>query len=189
MKRFLLFLLAAGMSMPVWSLKDNIFFVQAALGSGTTIYGDKEIAERNAELTAAGYTRIYLAGDVSVGIMADEYIRFCVGAVTADDFFLHRDSYRFYLDYAFFTGILLYPGLSGLSFSVDYLVGQRADFAKNETVALSPWGNGFRFLVEYDFNPDRPGFAPVIGGSWRYMPRGADTSDHILSLYFRASIR
>ncbi len=172
-----------------WSLDSNILFMQGSVGTGTTIYGDSAITELNKSLTEEGFSRLYLSGDVSFGILADRYIRFCVGAVTADDFFLHSESYVFYLDYAFFTGIRIYPGLSGLNFSVDYLVGQRADFAKDTDINLTPWGNGFRFLVEYDFNPDRPGFAPVIGGSWRHMPRGTDTSDDILSLYFRASIR
>ena len=50
------------------------------------------------------------------------------------------------------------------------------------------WGNGFRFLLEYDFKSGNTGLAPIIGGSWRHIPRGG-SSDHILSIYFKLLYR
>ncbi|MDY4708275.1 MAG: hypothetical protein SO390_07935, partial [Candidatus Treponema excrementipullorum] len=68
------------------------------------------------------------------------------------------------------------------------LIGRRNDFIDMVSIGkLQPatqWGNGFRFLLEYDFFYNNKGVSPVVGAAWRHVPRGG-FSDNALSVYLK----
>jgi hypothetical protein len=72
---------------------------------------------------------------------------------------------------------------------LEYNTGRRSNFYNlnsfNSPESYSTnWGNGFRFVTEYDFSFNTEGLAPVVGISYRRMPRGG-FADNIFSFYFR----
>lgn len=197
MKRFLSVFLFLFISLFVFAESvssdgGRTVFFNGSIGTGTVIYGNKDITNNIDNLVKEGYSRFLLSGDLGLGIAADEHIRFTVGTTLACDFLTKSGGdYSNYLDYSFFCGIRLYPSSTGFNMAAEYVVGRRSDFVSVETkqtVSNTMWGNGFRFLVEYDFKHDSSGFSPIIGGTYRYMPRGSYV-DHILAVYFRFTVR
>ena len=48
----------------------------------------------------------------------------------------------------------------------------------------TPWGNGFKFLIEYNFaHSGSSPYLPTVGGYWKHMPRGNSTYDNQLCIY------
>lgn len=170
-----------------YALADNRIVLGASVGTGAVFYGDDSISD-----LGDGFSRFVFEGDVSAGFVLDSMVRFVLGAVSACDFHVQNGSYANLIDYAFYGGIRVYLGLAGLCVGVDYALGRRTDFVQlgdeRDGVSSTGWGNGFRFLAEYDFTSGGTGFAPVVGCGWRHMPRGG-SSDNIISLYFRIAYR
>ena len=100
--------------------------------------------------------------------------------------YLNNDYYSNSLDYAFSAGFQFYPHTTNLSFSIFYSIGTRTDFVKLperfEQIEKTKWGNGFKIAVEYDFISGG-GIIPVLGAYYRFMPRGYDKYDNILSIH------
>lgn len=177
---------------------------QLSLGTSAIIYGDEDFRTFNKSLLASDYKRFVFTVDVSGGIVLDDHVRLQLGSILNYDSFITKSFNSIYLDYNFYTGIRVYPALSGFNFGIDYVVGRRSNIFKlpevevEEAEALTPsaqdfgvhtsWGNGFRFSAEYDFKYDTTGFAPIIGVSWRCMPRGT-THDNVLSVFFKILFR
>ncbi|MBO5137032.1 MAG: hypothetical protein J6B81_00850 [Spirochaetaceae bacterium] len=157
-----------------------------SFGTAAVSYGDEERKSMGKNLN-----RVVLEGDVALGFVLAKPLNFSIGAVSLCDFRFQDGQHFNLIDYAFYTGIRLYPGIGGLRAGIDYMLGRRTDFINIESVAKevysTQWGNGFRFSVEYDFSYGVDGFAPMIGGSWRHMPRGG-YSDNIFSIFFRCNI-
>lgn len=166
---------------------ENRVTFGGSVGTAAVIYGDKQLTDGT-----SGFTRLVVEADASVGFLLDPMIRFLIGGVTTCDFRFQGSEHCNLIDYAVYSGIRLYPGLAGLCAGVDYVLGRRSDFiavgSGQDGVRSTDWGNGFRFLVEYDFTAGGTGFAPVVGCAWRRMPRGT-YADNIISLYFRMAYR
>jgi len=103
------------------------------------------------------------------------------------DFKWTSSDYANSIDYSFFGGVKIYPGLGGLNFSIAYCFGNRSDFLKidgEKDIFQHSWGNGARFSLEYDFNYLKAtNIKPIVGGYYRFIPRGNYVYDHILCAY------
>ncbi len=186
---------------------------QVSLGTSAIVYGDKEFRAFNKTLLSDDFKRFVFTVDAAGGIVLDEHVRFAFGSLLNYDSFVQSRYNAIYLDYNFYTGIRVYPELEGFNFGIDYVVGRRSNIVKlpfsysntdvsstististtgDVLIALpedhTPWGNGFRFTAEYDFMHNSTGLAPMIGVSWRCMPRG-DVYDNIFSVFFKMLFR
>lgn len=160
-----------------------------AIGTAAISYGDKESKDLSKKLSNDDFTRLILSGELGVSIKMDKSIRFVAGGNLVYDSFLKGSQNVFFLDYAIFGGLRIYPGLGGFNFGLEYNTGRRSNFYNltDYTVPESystNWGNGFRFVTEYDFSYYTEGLAPVIGISYRRMPRGG-FADNFFTFYFR----
>lgn len=153
-----------------------------SLGTAAVVTDDAVV-----RTVAEDFHRVVLEMDATAEFVLHPAIRIALGSILLTDFKFKDGQHYNSLDYAFYSGLRVYLGLGGLRAGIDYNLGRRTDFIEmalvDDTVSTS-WGNGFRFLLEYDFKSGGTGLAPIIGGSWRHVPRGG-SSDHILSIYFK----
>lgn len=163
--------------------------IHFGIGTAAISYGDTETKEVVANLLADDFTRLILSSELGVSLKLDKAIRFIAGGNIVYDSFLKGSQSAFYLDYAFFGGLRVYPGLGGFNLGLEYNTGRRAniynlsDYSVSESYSTN-WGNGFRFVAEYDFSYYTEGLAPVVGFSYRRMPRGG-FADNFFTFYFR----
>ena len=160
-----------------------------SFGTAGISYGDKETNSVIAPLQDDEFSRLILSGELGFSAKLDEAIRFVAGGnLVLDSFFLGSQN-AIFLDYALFGGLRVYPGLGGFNLGLEYNTGRRTNFFNLED-EMTPesfsthWGNGFRFVTEYDFSYYTEGLAPVIGISYRRMPRGG-FADNFFTFYFR----
>lgn len=160
------------------------------IGTAGILYGDDSTKKLTKTLTNDEFSRMILSGELGFSIKLDKSIRFVTGGNISYDLFMKNSQNASFLDYAFFGGLRVYPNLGGLNFGLEYNIGQRANFYNlvgyEATSGLTNWGNGFRFVTEYDFSYYTEGLAPVLGISYRRMPRGG-FADNFFSFYFRLS--
>lgn len=163
------------------------FAYGGSLGTALVVHGDESLRSYFDTLHC-----VVLEVDGTMEFILHPSIRIAAGSILLADFKFKDGNYYNSLDYNFYGGVRIYPGLGGLRLGVDYNLGRRTDFIDispvNE-VKSTAWGNGFRFLLEYDFRYTKTGLLPMLGGSWRYVPRGGNTADHTLSIYFKLLYR
>lgn len=160
------------------------------IGTAGILYGDDSTKELTKTLTNDEFSRMILSGELGFSIKLDKSIRFVTGGNVSYDLFMKNSQNASFLDYAFFGGLRVYPNLGGFNVGLEYNIGQRANFYNlvdyEATSGLTNWGNGFRFVTEFDFSYYTEGLAPVVGLSYRRMPRGG-FADNFFSFYFRFS--
>lgn len=160
------------------------------IGTAGILYGDDSTKELTKTLTNDEFSRMILSGELGFSIKLDKSIRFVTGGNVSYDLFIKNSQNASFLDYAFFGGLRVYPNLGGFNVGLEYNIGQRANFYNlvdyEATSGLTNWGNGFRFVTEFDFSYYTEGLAPVVGLSYRRMPRGG-FADNFFSFYFRFS--
>jgi hypothetical protein len=181
-------IVSAFLVMPVFAAeKKNIGF-EAGVGSGFIIYGDSRVREQNSSFNASN--QVILAGTGSALLPLADSVFLAAGLDTTVDLRWKGSKYINYWDYAGTVGFRIYPGLRGLAATVEYALGRRSDFlcpdGTDESIENTAWGNGFKLGVEYDFSSGTGNLAPVLGTSWRHMPRGG-SSDNCLVVYFKVS--
>lgn len=158
------------------------------IGTAGILYGDDSTKELTKTLTNDEFSRMILSGELGFSIKLDKSIRFVTGGNISYDLFMKNSQNASFLDYAFFGGLRVYPNLGGFNVGLEYNIGQRANFYNlvdyEATSGLTNWGNGFRFVTEFDFSYYTEGLAPVVGLSYRRMPRGG-FADNFFSFYFR----
>lgn len=163
------------------------FAYGGSLGTALVVHGDESLRSYFDTLHC-----VVLEVDGTMEFILHPSIRIAAGSILLADFKFKDGNYYNSLDYNFYGGVRIYPGLGGLRLGVDYNLGRRTDFIDispvNE-VKSTAWGNGFRFLLEYDFRYTKTGLLPMLGGSWRYVPRGGNIADHTLSIYFKLLYR
>ena len=184
MKRFVCIIVAI-FCISLASASGKFNFMWAA-GSSGTIYGDSDFTTRFDRYKARGCKNIVLSGEFGIRLAFTDNIAFTFNAIVNADTLTNLSDFCLFLDYGLSSGVKIYPGLGGLNFGMEYVTGMRADLVKGETDTSSSWGNGFRFLLEYEFENLINKFSPSLGFSWRRMPRGNSAADHILSFYIRA---
>ena len=176
------------------------------MGTGVSIYDSSADELRKNLLTGKDYKRIVTGLTLDTNLNISDPLKIMFGAEAFSDFLWDKINYYNTLDYSFFTGIKIFPGKSGLNFSISYILGNRSDFyteiietpteelnedgtpvtkqslaKRNNTKA---WGNGFRLAIQYDFMQSRSyKVKPVAGAYYRCVPRGNYNTDHILCIY------
>lgn len=160
-----------------------------SVGTSALFYGDPAITDLNENLKKEDFINLVLSGEYGARIQLDERIDFIASAYLALDSYAKRTDAILRLDYGISGGVRLTPGLGGLVLGCEYCTGQRADvdsLSDDDTVwSTTQWGNGYRFLFEYDFSALTSGIAPVIGVSFRSVPRGNNCTDRNLAFYIR----
>lgn len=158
------------------------------IGSGFIFYGSDDVRDENSSFDASN--QIILATNASALFPLADSVFFAAGADSTFDFRWRGGDHLNRWDYAGLVGFRVYPGLAGLICSVEYALGRRTDFTnfddKDEVVDSTSWGNGFKLGVSYDFTGGNGTFAPILGASWRHMPRGG-YSDDALVIFFKVS--
>lgn len=159
------------------------------IGSGYVFYGNDGVRDRNKLLSDAN--QVLLCMNTGALYRIAPHVYFCAGVDSMLDLRWSGGDHINLVDYAGLIGFHIYPGRSGLVGTVEYALGRRSDFisvdggTKLDDVYHTGWGNGFKFGLAYDFARTGLGFAPVIGASWRHMPRGDDSNDDIIAVFFK----
>ena len=172
------------------SASENLFSVSAGLTSGVPIYGTNSVASTGSEIEKGN--RVILGSLLSLNLNPLKQVTFYLGNDILWDITWNANDKSSKLHVSFPLGIKVYPGLGGLNVGLAYTLGFRADNIKVESIGeyneTSPWGNGFKFQVEYNFAHDgKSRYLPSIGGYWNLMPRGNDSYDNLIVLYIAAN--
>ena len=173
--------------------KDRNFFgFQFGIGATIPLYADKAVWENHSKMNDESFARFIIGSDVGFSFKLAKPLFLVFDIESCADFSWNNDYYSNSLDYAFSAGFQFYPHTTNLSFSIFYSIGTRTDFVKLperfEQIEKTKWGNGFKIAVEYDFISGG-GIIPVLGAYYRFMPRGYDKYDNVLSIYFRLAFR
>ena len=183
-KRACLFLLLVFGSVSLFAATIGYEF---GIGSGYVFYGSEGTRDRNKLLSDSNQVLLNVNTGALYRIAPQVY--FCFGVDSMLDMRWSGGEHIHLIDYAALAGFHIYPGFAGLVGTVEYAFGRRTDVitldnADDEESHSTAWGNGFRFSLAYDFSHNGVGWAPVIGASWRHMPRG-DSNDDIIAVFLR----
>lgn len=166
---------------------NKIVGFDVGLITGIPVYGDSSSPYKN---------RVIIGSDGDVSLKVGEPLKILFGYDLIGDINWDKNRHSNHLDYAFWTGIKVYPGFGGLNGTLAYALGARTDFIDEEivneegslenrsVVETTAWGNGFKIGIEYDFlhNSDKKTM-PALGFSYRLMPRGGKSYDNIFAFY------
>lgn len=175
--------------------KGKLFNFGVGLSSGFPIYDSGYEKTVTKYFSGAGY-RIIIGADARVELNVIKQLSFFTDTNVLADFNFSKDEYFNSVDLSFSSGIIFHPGLGGLACGIGYSLGTRFDFysllsSTNEklfastdyTVKKNDWGNGFKLFLEYDFSYNSKYKFPTLGVNWRFMPRGNDFYDNVITLY------
>ena len=190
MKKFLSILIISLIACSALSATERLFSFSAGLTSGVPIYGTNSVASTGSEIEKGN--RVILGSLLSVNLNLIKQVSFYLGNDTLWDITWNASEKSSKLHVSFPLGIKVYPGLGGLNVGLAYTLGFRADNIKvdeaGEFNEISPWGNGFKFQLEYNFaHEGKSQYYPSIGGYWNLMPRGNDSYDNLIVLYISAN--
>ena len=170
--------------------KENLFSFSAGLSSGVPFYGTNSVVSTGTEIEKGN--RVILGSILSLNLNVIKQVSFYLGNDTTWDITWNAAEHSSKLHVSFPLGIKIYPGLGGLNVCLAYTLGFRADNIKVDSIGeynnTTPWGNGFKFQVEYNFaHEGKSQYLPSIGGYWNLMPRGNDSYDNLIVLYISAN--
>ena len=191
MKKILFLILSIFVSSVIFAQEKFLGF-DFALVTGLPFYGSSEIRNFNSNVSS-NPNRIVIGSKADLTFKLIQQLKLVFGSSCLADFNWNGADYSNHFDYDFFFGVKIYPNLAGFNFGLGYLLGERIDFVNTSVDEkqnlFSAWGNGFKFLAEYNFAHD--GFSkylPTIGCSWTYMPRGNYEKDNLLTFYLAANL-
>ena len=172
------------------SAKENLFSFSLGLSSGVPIYGTNSVISTGSEIAKGN--RIILGANAAVNLNLIKQVSFYLGGDALWDYTWNSVDYSSKMHVNFPLGIKIYPGLGGLNVGLAYTLGFRLDNIKVESLGeyneTTPWGNGFKFQLEYNFaHEGNSQYLPSIGGYWNLMPRGKDSYDNLIVLYVAAN--
>ena len=165
---------------------DRLVRLDAGVASGYIFYGDEQVPALNENLNNGIYNRFFIGPLISLSFKIAKPCKFVLGSETFFDLAWNGSYYNRHFDYSVYGGIKFYPGLKGFNIGAYYAGGQRLDYSNccNPGFNSTSWGNGFRFTLEYDFLYESSSeVMPVFGISYRFMPRGDNFYDSILTGY------
>ena len=95
-------------------------------------FGTAAVVNKDESFRAAteGLSRVVLELDVTAELVLHPNIRIALGSILLTDFKFKGDDSYHSLDYGFYSGLRIYPGLGGLRLGVDYNLGRRTDFIR-----------------------------------------------------------
>ena len=190
MKKIITLITTAFFACTLLSASERLFSFSAGLSSGVPIYGANSVISTGSEIEKGN--RIILGSTVSANLNPIRQVSFYVGNDTLWDFTWNASEKSSKVHLSFPLGIKIYPGLGGLNFGLAYTLGLRFDNIKTDSTGdyndSTPWGNGFKFQVEYNFAHEGSSrYLPSIGGYWNLMPRGNSSYDNLIVLYVAAN--
>ena len=170
--------------------KERLFSFSAGLSSGAPLYGTNSVVSTGSEIEKGN--RVIIGSMLAVNLNLIKQVTFYLGNDTLWDITWNASEKSSKYHVSFPLGIKIYPGLGGLNVGLAYTLGFRADNIKVDDIGeyneISPWGNGFKFQIEYNFaHEGNSPYYPSIGGYWNLMPRGYDSFDNLIVLYISAN--
>lgn len=187
MKKFYsLFIAFIILSSAAFSYIPNKIDFTVGLSSGIPFYGNEELKSSLDKIQNPN--RIIIGTFSNVNINPNKYVTFYTGVDFLSDFYWNSDINSTLLHVDFPLGLKIYPGFGGLDFGLAYTLGFSSVFLKDEygdkTSYISPWGNGFKLFLEYDFSRmTKSKYFPGIGISWGIMPKGNYSYDNTVTFY------
>ena len=168
--------------------QEKLLNWEFALSTGIPIHSSQTEETKSDLLLSNSFNRIIAGGSADLVINFTEPVKAVFGVDTFCEFIWEKPNHYNSLDYSMYAGIKLFPNLAGFNVSVAYVLGSKANFFQtediNNTSENTAWGNGFRIAAEYIFfYGEKVPVYPIIGGYYRYMPRGNYDYDHILAAY------
>ncbi len=178
------------------AFSQSLFTTEVSLGTGISIYDSNGDTLRKNLLSQKDYKRIVAGLTVDTNLNISDPLKIMFGTEAFSDFLWNKPLYYNTLDYAFFTGIKVFPNKTGLNFSISYVLGNRSDFyteqVKTPTGELDgegnpvvdengdpatknvlkkqndtkAWGNGFRISIQYDFMLNKKSTVKPIIGGY-----------------------
>lgn len=155
--------------------------------AGLPVYGAAD-ASRETLKAEDTYKRVAAGTEVDLSFNVSKPVKILIAAEAFCDFTFENSQYINALDYSADFGIKIYPFDDlGFNVTISYLLGCRTDFikvAEIEDINNSDWGNGFKIDVNYDFlRNTKFKLMPTLGASYKYIPRGNNTTDHLFEAY------
>lgn len=190
MKRILSILIISFVFITSMCATERLFSVSAGLSSGVPVYGTDSVVSTGSEIEQGN--RVILGTTLALNLNILKPISFYLGNDSLWDITWNSSEKSSKLHVSFPLGIKVYPGLGGLNVGLAYTLGFRADNIKTDQAGeyneTSPWGNGFKFQIEYNFaHEGKSQYYPSIGGYWNLMPRGNEAYDNLIVLYIAAN--
>ncbi|MDR3311726.1 MAG: hypothetical protein LBS64_01140, partial [Spirochaetaceae bacterium] len=130
--------------------REQKLIFRASLGTAGIIYGSKLVQDLFEE-HGGDMNRIVLALDAAAELALNRALHLTFGMENTLDYNASSNKYMHFYDYGFYVGIRFYPIPQRLSFSTEYILGQRVDFISIGTydgMYSTPLGNGFRIGTE-----------------------------------------
>ncbi len=137
-KTLLISILMIFISFEFFANENSFFTPEVSLGSGISIYDDSSDTNRKAILTQSDYKRVVVGITVDTNLNISDSIKVIAGGEFFGDFTWDKGIYYHTADYAFFSGIKIFPDIKGLSFSISYTLGNRSDFYSTRTERQIP---------------------------------------------------
>ena len=190
MRKFLSILIISLIACSALSAAESLFSFSAGLSSGVPFYGSNSAISTGSEIEKGN--RVILGSVFSINVNPIKQASFYIGNDNVWDITWSAQEKSSKLHVSFPVGIKVYPGLGGLNAGLAYTLGFRNDIintnAAGEYNGTTPWGNGFKFQLEYNFAHEGSSrYLPSIGGYWNLMPRGNDSYDNLIVLYISAN--
>lgn len=167
--------------------RDKIIGFDVGLVTCIPVYGDTSSPYKN---------RVVIGNDGDISLKIGAPLKILFGYDLIGDINWDKNEHSNHLDYAFWSGVKIYPGIGGLNGTLAYALGARTDFIDEKVfdengdsktrsvVETTAWGNGFKIGVEYDFLYDsNRRTMPALGFFYRLMPRGNNNYDNIFAFY------
>ena len=190
MKKHLSFIFIILFACSTLSAKERLISFSAGLSSGVPIYGANSVVSTGSEISKGN--RIILGTNVSANLNPISQVSFYLGNDIIWDFTWNSSEKSSKVHLSIPLGIKVYPGLGGLNLGLAYTLGLRFDNIKTDSIGeyndSTPWGNGFKFQVEYNFAHEGSSrYLPSVGGYWNLMPRGNSSYDNLIVFYVAAN--
>lgn len=171
--------------------QEKLLNWEVSLSTGIPVHTSSQTTTEETKddlLFTNSFYRVIAGGSADVVLNFTEPLKAVFGIDSFCEFIWEKQSHYNSLDYSLYAGIKLFPNLAGFNASVSYVIGSKSNFIKSEeigsTTQNTSWGNGFRISVEYDFFYGEDAVLyPIVGGYYRYMPRGDYTYDHVIAAY------
>lgn len=172
---------------------EDLFSFSAGLSSGFPFYG-ADVTDGKLDKFNDSNKRAIVGALGSVNLNIADPVTFFAGTDLLTDFNWSEENRCHVLSWDFSLGVKIFPGLGGLDLGLGYVLGYRATYSgkrlKGQTNyrELSSWGNGFKFMAEYNFaHAGNSKFLPTLGIYWKMMPRGNNYFDNNLVAYICAN--
>ena len=122
-------------SSPIFAQESDLFSWDIGISTGIPFhYGESNSNISNFDANTLNRVLAGTTSNIYIKIADTAFVN--LGIDSLFDFKWNASDYANSIDYTFFGGVKIYPGLGGLNFSIAYCFGNRSDFLKNKKKAL-----------------------------------------------------